>query len=160
MFGKTLSTKPTAPWLKDLNIAIKLRERYHLRQTAHATEDDTVWNVFRKIRTEIKKAIQAAKSSFYKQAPSSKRPMEVWNTIHPILHPNPQTIKADPEILDKHFNTTAQRLLNSTPKTCMLKWTDWKPSTQPKRLQHLESFLRRHPESDPWTLQWLFNRAR
>ena len=43
--------------------------------------------------------------------------MEVWNTIHQILHPNPQKIKADPDILNKHSSTTAQRLLNSKPKT-------------------------------------------
>jgi len=85
--------------------------------TAHTTEDETAWNDSRKIRNEIKKAIRAAKSSFYKRAMSSKRPKEVWNTIHRILHLNPQTIKANPEILNKHVNTTSQRLLNYTPKT-------------------------------------------
>ena len=110
-------TRPPAPWLKDIAIETKLRQRDHLRKTSHSIITESVWNDFRKIRNEIKKAIRAAKSIFYKRALSSKRPKEVWNTIHRILHPNPQTIKANPETLNKHFNTTAQRLLNSAPKT-------------------------------------------
>jgi len=92
------------------------RETIYDRQHTQ-TEDETAWNDFRKIRKEIKKSIRAAKSSFYKRALSSKRSKKVWNTIHCILHPNSQTIKANPETLNKHFNTTAQRLSNSTPKT-------------------------------------------
>ncbi|MEO0684074.1 MAG: hypothetical protein AAFY76_03245, partial [Cyanobacteria bacterium J06649_11] len=110
-------TRPPAPWLKDLNITTKLHERNNLRKAAHATIDVTVWNNFRRIRNEVKKIIREAKSTFYKRALSSNRPKEVWNTIHRILHPNPQTIKADPETLNMHFSTTAQRLLNSTPKS-------------------------------------------
>ena len=88
-----------------------------MRQVAHSTQDATTWENFRKIRNELKRDIRTAKSTFYKQALSFKRPKELWNTIHRILHPNPQKIKADPDILNKHFSTTAQRLLNSKPKT-------------------------------------------
>ena len=104
--AKRKITRPPASWLKDFDITTKLRERDRLRQPAHATKDQTAWNSFRNIRNEIKKIIRAAKSAFYKQALSSKRPKEVWNTIHRILHPNPQSIKADLDILnkrDKHF---------------------------------------------------------
>ena len=48
---------------------------------------------------------------------SFKRPKEVWNTIHRILHLDPQAIKADSETLNMNFSTTAQRLLNYTPKS-------------------------------------------
>ena len=113
-------TRPPAPWLKDIDITTKLRERDRLRQSAHTTKDQTAWNSFRNIRNEIKKIIRTAKSTFYKRALSSKRPKEVWNTIHRILHPNPQSIKADPDILNKHFNSTAQRLLNSKPKSASI----------------------------------------
>ena len=47
---------------------------------------------------------------------SSKRPKEVWNTIYRILHPSHKSIDADPNTLNVHYNTTAVRLLNSTPK--------------------------------------------
>ena len=47
---------------------------------------------------------------------SSKRQKEVWSTIHRILKLSPQKINADPDTLNKHFNTTAERLLNSQPK--------------------------------------------
>ena len=110
-------TRPPAPWLKDFDITRKLHERDRLRQIAHATQDPTAWGNFRKIRNEIKKVIRSAKTTFYKRALSSKRPKEVWNTIHRILHPNPQSIKADPDVLNKHYHSTAQRLLNSKPKS-------------------------------------------
>ena len=109
-------TRLPVSWLKDLAIETKLRKRYHSRKSAHSMTTESAWNDFRKIRNKIKKAIRAVKSIFYKQALPSKRQKEVWNTIHCILHPNPQTIKANPETLNKHFNTTAQRLLNSAPK--------------------------------------------
>ena len=38
-------------------------------------------------------------------------------TIHRLLHPNPHPIKADPNVLNKHFSSTTQRLLNITPHT-------------------------------------------
>lgn len=47
---------------------------------------------------------------------NSKRPKEVWSTIHRILKPSSKKIQADPDTLNQHFNTTAGRLLNSKPK--------------------------------------------
>ena len=35
--------------------------------------------------------------------------------INKILHPNPKRIQADPNELNLHFNSTAQRLVNSNP---------------------------------------------
>jgi len=102
--------------LKELNISSKQRERDRLRKLAHVSQGEYEWEKFRSIRNEIKRLIKTAKSSFYKRALSSKRPKEVWSTIHCILHPSLQRIDADPNILNEHFNTTAERLLNSKPK--------------------------------------------
>ena len=37
--------------------------------------------------------------------------------IHRILHPNPGPLKVDPDLLNDHFTTTSQRLLESTPNS-------------------------------------------
>lgn len=110
-------TRPPAPWLKELNINDKQKERDYLRMKAHTSQSEEDWNLFRNVRNELKKLIRVAKSNFYRRALSSKRPKEVWSTIHRILKPSPQKINADPETLNKHFNTTAERLLNSKPKS-------------------------------------------
>lgn len=39
----------------------------------------------------------------------------MWQCINRVLHPNPKRIEADPDELNSHFNTTAQRLTNSNP---------------------------------------------
>ena len=110
-------TRPPAPWLKDLNITEKQQERNFLRKQAHTSQSSQDWESFRRVRNELKKLIRTAKSNFYRRALSSKRPKEVWSTIHRILQPSPQKINADPDTLNTHFNTTAQRLLNSRPKS-------------------------------------------
>ncbi|XP_066923457.1 uncharacterized protein [Clytia hemisphaerica] len=106
-------TRPPAPWLKDLNISEKQKERDYLRTKCHSPQSEQKdWDLFRKIRNELKTLIRVTKSSFYRRALSSKRPKEVWSTIHRILKPSPQKISADPDTLNVHFNTTAGRLLN------------------------------------------------
>jgi len=82
-------TRPPAPWLKDLNIAEKQREKNLLRATTQQSQNETDLAKYRLCRNEVKKLIKSAKSNFYRNALSSKRPKEVWNTIHRILRPNP-----------------------------------------------------------------------
>ena len=114
-------TRPPAPWLKDLNIGDKQRERDYLRAKCHAPGSvERDWVLYRKARNELKTLIRVTKSSFYRRALSSKRPKEVWSTIHRILKPSQQKIHADPDTLNQHFNTTAGRLLNSEPKPELL----------------------------------------
>lgn len=113
---KTKITRPPAPWLKDLNIDQLQRERNVLRKRAHETHNDTDWKLFREKRNELKKCIKTCKRNFYASALSSKRPKEVWSTIHRILNPNPEKITADADLLNQHFNSTAKRLLDSSPK--------------------------------------------
>ena len=92
-------------------------ERNELRHLAHQTNSESVWNRFREVRNDLKTKIKKIKRSFYQKALSSKRPKEIWQIIHRILHPNPQPVKADPENLNNHFSSTAQRLLGSMPLT-------------------------------------------
>ncbi len=99
-------TRPPAPWLKELNLSAKLRERDQLRTRAHQRPyNEQAWAAYRKIRNEVKKHIRNTKTNFYKKALSSKRPKEVWNTIYRILNPNPKSIDADPASLKQPTRT-------------------------------------------------------
>lgn len=63
--------------------------------------------------TKLKLEKFATKTSFHQEALYSKSPKEIWQTIHQIT----AQIKADPNDLNKHVNTTAQRLTNATVKS-------------------------------------------
>ena len=112
-------TRPPAPWLNTDDIRQLQKERDRLRHLAHKTKSisTNVWSEFREVRNKIKTKIKKIKRCFYEKALSSRKPKELWRTIHRLLHPNPQPIKADPNRLNKHFSSTSQRLLNSTPNT-------------------------------------------
>ena len=90
-------------------------ERNELRHLAHQSKSESVWNRFHEVRNALKTKIKKIKRSFYQKALSSRKSKELRQTIHRILHPNPQPIKADPDDLNNHFSSTAQRLLGSTP---------------------------------------------
>ena len=67
--------------------------------------------------TKLKLEKFATKTSFHQEALYSKSPKEIWQTIHQILNPSTAQIKADPNDLNKHVNTTAERLTNATVKS-------------------------------------------
>ena len=111
-----------------------------LRYLAHKTKGDQDWHNYRNIRNKIKSEIKSTKNAFYKTALSSKKPSEVWRCINKILHPNPNRINADPNVLNSHFNSTSQRLLNSTPSATseLLTSVDILPlTTQYFEIQHV-----------------------
>ena len=53
-------------------------------------------------------------SDFYNRALSSNKPKEVWKVIHRILHPNPQPLQFQPDELNAHFASTAQRVTGAS----------------------------------------------
>ena len=65
------------------------------------------------MRNKIKTKIKQVKRGFYEKALSSSKPKELWQNFHGRLHPNPHPIKADPNVLNKYFSSTTQRLLNT-----------------------------------------------
>lgn len=65
------------------------------------------------MRNKIKTKIKSIKRAFFRRALTSNRPKEPRNIIHRILYPSPQSIKVDPDALNKHFSSTSQRLLGS-----------------------------------------------
>ena len=106
-------TRPPAPWIRDLEISKLKLDCRNARFAAHQTQSDDDWQTFRTIRNSLKSKIKTAKRLFYTTALSSKRPNEVWKFIHRLLNPSRKKINFDAEKLNKHYVTTAQRLLNS-----------------------------------------------
>ena len=64
---------------------------------------------------QLKNLIKKAKQSFMITALSSKRPKEVWRTIHRILHPSQQPLRSDLDDLNRHFASTAEGVTASSP---------------------------------------------
>ena len=111
---KVKVTRPPAPWLKELDIANLQQQCKKARFLAHSTHSKEDWDLFRDIRNKLKRKIKYTKQMFYKNALNSKRPKEVWKFIHRILNPNKKPINIDPDTLNNHYLTTAERITNST----------------------------------------------
>jgi len=65
---------------------------------------------YREKRNALKTNIKKTKREFYQKALSSKRPKQVWQVIHRILHPSPQPLTADPDELNAFFGSTDERV--------------------------------------------------
>ena len=103
-------TRPTAPWMKDIDI-VELQQNFHqLRTLFHRTNREIHLNDFRNVRNKLKTKIKSTKSNFYRKALSSKKSSKVWKVIHKILKPNVKHIPINPNELNKHFSTTSKRL--------------------------------------------------
>ncbi len=86
-------TRPPAPWLNAEDIKQLQSERNKLRHLAHATKKDSIWQLFRGIRNKIKTRIKEAKRSFYRKALSSRKPKDLWRTIHPYIPVNKKFLR-------------------------------------------------------------------
>ena len=96
--------------MKDLNIRQLQEQRDLYRYKAHHSGLDSDWKIFRNVKNKIKRLSKIPKQFFYQSALSSKRPKEIWSTIHRILHPNPKPINEDPEKMNGHFSKLAEKL--------------------------------------------------
>ena len=112
---RTKVTRPPAPWLKHLDVMSLQQQRNKLRCAAHRTKSDADWDAYRKVRNELKTKLRETKRKFLNSALSSRRPKDVWKTIHIVLSPSPQQIKANVNDLNKHFNSTAEKILECSP---------------------------------------------
>ena len=99
---KTKVTQPPAPWLNDPSIRSLQVDLANQRLEAHArSPKEGAWDMFRHTRNKLKKVIKKAKRSFMIASLSSKRPKEVWRTIHRILHPSQLPLRVDPDDLNR-----------------------------------------------------------
>lgn len=108
-------TRPQAPWMKDLRIADLQRTCREKRYYAHQSQTANDWDEFREARNTLKRRIKSTKKSFHQRILASKRPKEVWKLVHRILHPKVKKINVSPSELNKHYQTTAARILGSKP---------------------------------------------
>ena len=111
---RTRITRPPAPWMKTPEIENLQREREVLRAEAHKPDaGDCTWTAYRLVRNKLKYAIRSARKSFIEKALSSNKSREVWRVIHRILKPSTSPLRIDPDELNKHFSTTAERTTGS-----------------------------------------------
>ena len=106
---KVKITRPPSPWMKDLNISLLQRTRNTARvkyrkDPSHCHHEELI-----KIRNELKKSIKETKRTFLKKLLLNKNCSETWKVINKILHPNPSTVKVDPDEVNTYFNQTAIR---------------------------------------------------
>ncbi|XP_048583248.1 uncharacterized protein LOC125562941 [Nematostella vectensis] len=111
---RTKVTRPPAPWLKELDIQKLQQDFRNMRTEARKEKSDSIWNYFREKRNQLKAMIGKAKRNFYYKALSSVKAKDVWRVIHRILHPNPQPLRFDPDELNTHFASTAERVTGAT----------------------------------------------
>jgi hypothetical protein len=98
--------------MKSLNIQTLQKERDNLRYKADKSDaDNGVWSAFRLVRNNSKSAIRSARKAFIEKALSSNKSRDIWRVIHRILKPNPKPLRVDPDELNTHFATTAERTL-------------------------------------------------
>ena len=113
---RTKITCPPAPWMKSVYIKYLQSERIKLRKIAHETKNENDIPNYRLTRTCLKQTIKAEKRKFYKTTLSSKKPKDVWKTIHRILKPNPKPITASPDDLNNYFSDIAENLTSKSPE--------------------------------------------
>ena len=105
-------TGPPVPWMKCPNIKDLQKERDTARYEAHSTPSVTKWDYFRSVRNKLKAAIRTARKAFIEVALYSNKTSEAWKVIHRILKPNPKPLRFNPDELNGHFTSTAQRTLD------------------------------------------------
>ena len=103
---RTRFSHPLAPWLKELNFK-QLQRDCQLLRTRTRTDKVKVHGR-RNVRKEMhSRLIKKTKREFYQKALSSKKPKQVWQVIHRILHPSPQPLTDE---LSAFFGSTAERV--------------------------------------------------
>ena len=110
-------TRPPAPWLKSDDIQQPQIQRNDLRYQAHQTKSEDNWKKLRGTRNSLRTKIKQARRTFYQKALSSKKPKELWHTIHRILNSSLKPLAYDPEELNVHFTNNTQRILGTYPSS-------------------------------------------
>ena len=103
--------------MRDLDIVSLKNDCRHLQYQYHQTNKDEDWQSFRKNRNELKSKIKSTKKSFYRKALSSKRPREIWTTIHRILNPGKRSISFNPKLSTIIIQQLAENLTGTKPTT-------------------------------------------
>ena len=103
-------TRPSSPWMKDLQISALQRKRNHLRQSLKMNrnnDDDS--KELKKVRNKLKAKIRNTKKKFLRNLLSNRNTVETWKVINNVLHPKLKKVDINPDEVNKFFNTTATR---------------------------------------------------
>ena len=65
--AKCKKTRPPSPWMKDININDLSNQCTAQRDKPRRSCDGKDWNMYRKTRNQLKKAIKTAKNTFYRK---------------------------------------------------------------------------------------------
>ena len=116
----TKLTRPPELWLHEHNI-ISLQNKCKIehREAHKRPSKESPWNIFRDIWNKLKRVIRKAKRTFMMKALSSKRPTEVWKTIHCILNLSHRPLRVDPDKLNSYFAQTAQHMTSVSSPVAM-----------------------------------------
>ena len=82
--------------MKTIDITNLQKKINELRTTAHRTQTEPEWELFRNTRNELKDKTKSAERTFYKKALASKNSKTIWKTIYRTLKPNPERCTASP----------------------------------------------------------------
>ena len=103
-------TRPSTPWMKDLQISALQRQRNHLRQNLKNDRDDVnTLKELKKVRNQLKTKIRSTKKNFLKNLLRSRNSPETWKVINNVLHPKINKVDVNPGEINKFFNTTSTR---------------------------------------------------
>ena len=106
-------TRPQAPWMKDLKIAVLQKNCRDKRYTAHQSQTAQDWDAFRAARNSLKQKVKLTKKLFFRKVLGSTQPKDVWKLVHRLLQPKNSKVNITPSELNKHYQTTASRILGS-----------------------------------------------
>jgi len=106
---KVKLTRPSSPWMKDLDITHLQHQKNLFRQNLKNNRDEQQLNQLRQVRNKLKSTIRETKKKFLKSLLSNKTSTEAWKVINKILHPRLKRMDVDPEDINQFFNTTAVR---------------------------------------------------
>ena len=103
-------TRPSSPWMKDLNISNLQRRRNHLRELhSNDRNNHEITSELRNVRNELKTKIRNTKKNFLQNLLKNKSSSETWKVINKVLHPKSKKVNVDPDEVNAFFNSTATR---------------------------------------------------
>ena len=104
--------------MKDLTIAVLQKNCRDKRYTAHQSQTAQDWDAFRAARNSLKQKVKLTKKLlFFRKVIASKQAKDVWKLLHRLLQPKNSKVNITPSELNKHYQTTASRILGSEPSS-------------------------------------------
>ena len=99
---KVRITRPASPWMKDLDISMLQRTRNAVRVKYKNDPSHRHYEQLKNIRNQLKKSIKETRRTFLKKFLLNKDCSETWKVINKILHPNPPTVKVNPDEVNNY----------------------------------------------------------